>query len=142
MHLKSSRGPIDVLVCPETEETWAPPSPCPLRRDSHPTGGDPVEATPPHQTLITTTQDNMSSAGAGTSGLMSVDEKDVSLSSIADVTSDDLECLLQYGSGGGLDQLDPGTLLPSFETLSPPLQDGDFNFGLDPSEGIGDLFDL
>ena len=70
---------------------------------------------------------------------MSADEHDVSLSSIADVTADDLDCLLQYS---GLDDLDAGALLPSFESLSPPLHEGDFNFGLDVTEGIGDLFDL
>ena len=145
MHLKSSRGPIDVLVCPEIEENPLP-SPSPSTHPDHtPYNSCDESATTPHKlNLAHQHQDfsNMSSSStaAAAAGLISADENDVSLSSIADATPDDLDCLLS-----GLGQLDPGSLLPtltSFETLSPPLQEGDFNFGLDVTEGIGDLFDL
>jgi hypothetical protein len=144
MHLKSSRGPIDVLVCPEIEDDH-PPSPSPSAHTDHTPYTSCDESVTPHKlTMSQHHQDfsNMSSSSAAVAaaGLISADENDVSLSSIADAAPDDLDCLLS-----GLGQLDPGVLLPSlasFETLSPPLQDGDFNFGLDVTEGIGDLFDL
>ena len=138
MHLKSSRGPIDVLVCPEIEGT-SPPSPSPSAHADHTHTSNCDESLTPHKLSSSQHQDcNLSSSG--TMGFISADENDVSLSSIADVAPDDLDCLL-----GGLGQLDAGALLPSlasFESLSPPLQEGDFNFGLDVTEGIGDLFDL
>ena len=130
MHLKSTRGPIDVLVCPETEENRVP-SPCP----SHNAESASCAESTPHK-LPTSSHDI---SGATTTGFMSADENDVSLNSIADATADDLDCLLQYGRDY---VLDAGSLLPSFETLSPPLQEEDFNFGLDVTEGIGDLFDF
>ena len=134
MHLKSTRGPIDVLVCPEVEENRAP-SPTPSTQTDHAPSCD--ESTP-HK-LTTSSHDDITTLSSGgiPTGFISADENDVSLSSIADATSDELDCLF-----GGLD---PGSLLPSltsFESLSPPLQEGDFNFGLDVTEGIGDLFDL
>lgn len=125
MHLKSTRGPIDVLVCPEMEEN-RPTSPCPSDAETAS-----CTETTPHKL-----------AGHSGTGMMSSDENDVSLSSIADVTADDLDCLLQYDREYSLDHLDSNTLLPSFESLSPPLQEGDFHFGLDVTEGIGDLFDF
>lgn len=129
MHLKSNNGPIDVLVCPEIEEN-RPSSPSPSTVDDI---GSCEESTP--NKLVA------HPPGSGT-GFMSADENDVSLSSIADVTADDLDCLLQYGRDYSLDHLDASALIPSFESLSPPLQEGDFNFGLDVTEGIGDLFDF
>ena len=126
MHLKSTNGPIDVLVCPETEETH-PGSPC----HSHTDVVSYSESTPtPHKM-------------ASHSGAISSDENDISLSSIIDTTTDDLDCLLQYSQEYySLDQ-DTSALLPTFESLSPPpLHEGDFHFGLDVTEGIGDLFDL
>ena len=147
MHLKSTRGPIDVLVCPEIEEN-RPPSPSPSTRTDHTPHASCDESTPHKLTLSQQQQQqhhhdysNLSSSSAAVAaGFISADENDVSLSSIADAAPDDLDTLL-----GGLAQLDPGALLPSlasFETLSPPLQEGDFNFGLDVTEGIGELFDL
>ena len=135
MHLKSTGGPIDVLVCPEAEET-RPSSPCLQHSDipaaMTPASCDEQESTP-HKLI--TSQDS------SVAGLMSMDENDISLSSIADVAPEELDCLLQYGTS--LCQMDTTScLMPSFETLSPPLQEGDFNFGLDVTEGIGDLFDL
>ena len=130
MHLKSMRGPIDVLVCPETEENRVP-SPCP----SHNTDTASCAESTPHK-LATSSHDI---SGVTPTGFMSADENDVSLNSIADATGDDLDCLLQYGRDY---MLDANALLPSFETLSPPLQAEDFNFGLDVTEGIGDLFDF
>ena len=141
MHLKSSRGPIDVLVCPETEDSH-PPSPGPQQPSD--TTTTITTATPDKREVTTTphkligSQQDSNTGAATAAGLMSSDEHDVSLSSIADVAPEELDCLLQYSSGG----LDGACLLPSFETLSPPLQEGDFNFGLDVSEGIGDLFDF
>ena len=125
MHLKSTNGPIDVLVCPETEEHH-PPSPCPSNTDT-----------------VSCADSTPHKAGVHSStGAVSADDNDVSLSSIADAAPDDLDYLLQYGRDYSLEHLDSSALLPSFESLSPPLQEGDFNFGLDVTEGIGDLFDL
>ena len=75
------------------------------------------------------------------------EDLDVSLSSAADAVGDDLDGLMQSYDCDSLDQLDSNTLLPptdmySFESLSPPLQDEDFTFVLDPTEGIQELFDL
>ena len=64
---------------------------------------------------------------------------EISLSSAADVDSDDFE--------GLMDHLENSSLLPidmaMFEQLSPPLQTEEFSFSMDNStEGIHDLFDL
>lgn len=64
---------------------------------------------------------------------------EISLSSAADVDSDDFE--------GLMDHLESSSLLPidmaMFEHLSPPLQTEEFSFTMDESEeGIPDLFDL
>ena len=74
---------------------------------------------------------------------------DISLSSTADVNGDDLEGLMVSYNCDNLDSIDSSTLLPtadmgmlSFESLSPPLQDEDFCFAMETTEGIQDLFDL
>ena len=76
-------------------------------------------------------------------------ELDISLSSAADVNADDLEGLMDSYNCGALDAIDSSALLPtvdmgilSFESLSPPLQDEDFCFAMETTEGIQDLFDL
>ena len=76
-------------------------------------------------------------------------ELDISLSSTADVNTDDLEGLMDSYHCDNLDSIDSSALLPthdmgmlSFESLSPPLQDEDFCFAMEASEGIQDLFDL
>ena len=142
MHLKSTNGPIDVLVCPETEteteEKERERDQQPLLSPSH--SATSCSESTPHK-MVTSHGSSTSTAG----GLMSSDENDISLSSIIDAatTEEDLDCLLQYGRDYYALDHDGGTLLPTFESLSPPpLQEGDFHFGLDVTEGIGDLFDL
>lgn len=74
---------------------------------------------------------------------------DISLSSTADVNGDDFEGLMESYTCDNLDSIDSSTLLPtadmgmlSFESLSPPLQNEDFCFAMETTEGIQDLFDL
>lgn len=76
-------------------------------------------------------------------------ELDISLSSTADVNTDDLEGLMDSYHCDNLDNIDSSALLPthdmgmlSFESLSPPLQHEDFCFAMEATEGIHDLFDL
>ena len=71
-------------------------------------------------------------------------ELDISLSSTADINTDDLEGLMDSYHCDNLDNIDSSALLPtlSFESLSPPLQHEDFCFAMEASEGIQDLFDL
>ena len=201
MHLKSSNGPIDVLVCPEAEDqrSQSPSSspgdynpaipvlgPSSGLEEITPTNTPPprlqqqqqqqlqqppdiihhphTPLTPhshcmPHQTDINVTpQSHMSMAGSVASSVVNpsvvidcpASELDISLSSTADVNADDLEGLMDsYSCGGALDAIDSSTLLPtadmgilSFESLSPPLQDEDFCFAMETTEGIQDLFDL
>ena len=120
MHLKSSNGPIDVLVCPEGDEQQAPTE---ADRDLEP--APPTTATDSAQYTLR----HFSSSEGG--------DLNVSLSSA--IGADDLEGLVQDYD------LDSSTLLASdltFESLSPPLQETEFCFSLDTGEGIGDLFDL
>ena len=122
MHLKSTNGPIDVLVCPDGEDS-CPDSPC--ISESSRGGSTPPRLCPPRPP-------------------MPADDLDVSLNSAADVTGDEFEGLIQSCEGLG-PRFDGGGLaaaIYSFESLSPPLQGEDFCFGLSDGEGISDLFDF
>ena len=134
MHLKSTNGPIDVLVCPEGEDHRTH-SPAPTDFDTTSTS-TPIKTIPSvprsHSETLSHIQHHH-------------EDLDVSLSSTADATGDDFEGFIDCESLEK--QLDSNTLLGagdmlSFESLSPPLQDADFCFGLDATEGIGELFDL
>ena len=138
MHLKSTNGPVDVLVCPEGED-HRPHSPAP-------TDFDTMSTSTPTKTLP-----QLPTVGRPHTEALShhvhhhQDDLDVSLSSAADAAGDDFEGFIDCESLE--QQLDSNTLLGagdmlSFESLSPPLQDDDFCFGLDASEGIRELFDL
>lgn len=161
MHLKSSNGPIDVLVCPETEDDL-PQSPCPssahLLTDSQ--TSTPIRAhLPPGVTFTIQTPETQQHEEFGLrpeelmqqalnpvtsnmhismepSSLIQTqfrDDLDISLSSAADVTSGDLdELMASYQFGMGHDTLlSPNDLIP-FETLDPPLHmHEDFTYTLD-----------
>lgn len=132
MHLKSTNGPIDVLVCPEGDER--PQSPCSAA------GGE-------HLALSATSTPVKTVPRVQSEGFHHQEDLDVSLSSAADVTGEEFEELIQSYNCEDLErEIDSSTLLASdmysFESLSPPLQDEDFCFGLDATEGIGELFDL
>lgn len=122
MHLKSTNGPIDVLVCPDIDDT-CPGSPCLSETSQDSATPQRLSQPRPH---------------------MPGDDLDVSLSSAADLAGDDFEGLIQ--NCADLDQHFDGNELAaaicSFESLSPPLQGEDFCFGLSDSEGIADLFDF
>ena len=140
MHLKSSNGPIDVLVCPEGDDQQ-PHSPYPSVDYCGQTSIAQLNSTntsTPKRTVVTAREGAV---------VVTQEDLDVSLSSAADAVGDDLDGLMQSYDCDSLDQLDSNTLLPptdmySFESLSPPLQDEDFTFVLDPTEGIQELFDL
>lgn len=128
MHLKSSNGPIDVLVCPESEDQRAA-TPCSGQAGEREVTGD-------AHTPSSTSGVNGSGSGSGSvpvAGSELRDDLDITLSSAAD--DFDTFCA----------QLDGSTLLASdltFESLSPPIQDSEFCFSLDTTEGINELFDL
>lgn len=198
MHLKSTNGPIDVLVCPEAEDErshspFSSPSdynpaipsalgPSPDLEEATPTntpppqqeqqqqhppdlGHHPHTPLPPHSQCMplqadmnVTPQSHLSMSGSVvTSSRVNpstvidapASELDISLSSAADVNGDDLEGLMDSYNCGALDGIDSSVLLPtsdmsmlSFSSLSPPLQDEDFCFAMETTEGIQDLFDL
>lgn len=193
MHLKSSNGAIDVLVCPEDDtETQSLQSPHPppptsqicrmssdcgtprpnsyasvLDQSSHGLLSDFVLPKPQqmdchcHHTPVLVHQTctkmdagrQQDQCGMGNGDITAVSslsysqilgpgassDLEISLSSAADVDSDDFE--------GLMDHLESNNLLPidmaMFEHLSPPLQTEEFSFSMDNStEGIHDLFDL
>ena len=140
MHLKSSNGPIDVLVCPEGDDQQ-PHSPYPS------VDGCSQAVTTQLSNTTTSTPKRMLVATREGAVVVTQEDLDVSLSSAADAVGDDLDGLMQSYDCESLEKLDSNTLLPptdmySFESLSPPLQDEDFSFALDPTEGIQELFDL
>ncbi len=169
MHLKSSNGPIDVLVCPETEEDY-PQSPLPSSSghffsDSHQTS-TPMRLSTAQVTVHTPEtmqRNNISSYGGHViqhrqttptinvsmergGPLQSQHDLDISLNSAADMTSDLDELMASYNHVP-MDSdhfLSADDLIP-FESLNPPLHihDDDFSFALDDAtEGIHELFDL
>ena len=139
MHLKSTNGPVDVLVCPEGDDQRAH-SPCPSM-DNETMTSTPVKTV--------SNSNNPSSSQDEVMMQVHQEDLDVSLSSAADAaTEDDIDEFIQTYNCEDLErQLDTEALLPanmySFESLSPPLQvHDDFCFGLDGAEGIAELFDL
>lgn len=167
MHLKSSNGAIDVLVCPEEEaQCLEPPhSPistanglCAVARSVYSVLDSP-ELVPnsscsqqqrhqDHQCALSIAPDNHRQEQAmrltaeqipTASSYPQVtvtgpsNQLDISLSSAAEVTGDDL---------GFMDRLLPLDMA-MFDQLSPTLQTEDFSFSMDNStEGINDLFDI
>ena len=123
MHLLSRNGPIDVLVCPEPDESTAP--------------------------TITTHADQQNQQSCGNTSR----DLDVSLSSMASReenvhnglmdTFPDILAQPLTGPGVATGTSADG-FLPSdmFECLSPPCNDDEFYPTLSPSEGILELFDL
>lgn len=165
MHLKSTKGAIDVLVCPETDDD-PPLSPrpsssnffsdsqtsTPLRYPSARVDVRTPETRRPEnnsydvsarQQHHTTPTLPMEQGGFMHTQLRS--DLDISLSSAADVTSDLDELMASYSHVTVDDhQLMSADLIP-FESLNPPLHihDEDFTFALDDAtEGIHELFDL
>ena len=142
MHLKSSNGPVDVLVCPEGDEQ-RPASPCTSMDSEHMTS-TPVKTLPYQPNFHPPT---MPASQELALQLQPEDDLDISLSSTVDAGGGEEFQGLQY-SPEDLQSLDTNTLLNaptdmySFQCLSPSLQDEDFCFGLDGAEGITDLFDL
>ncbi len=163
MHLKSSNGAIDVLVCPETEDD-PPQSPCPssghLFSDSQTSTPLRYPISQVHMRTPETRQQDIYdiSMSHQTTPTMSLEQGgrfmhsqlqnnlDISLSSAADVTSDLDELMASYSHVTVADEhhLMSADLIP-FESLNPPLliHDEDFSFALDDAtEGIHELFDL
>ena len=168
MHLKSTNGPIDVLVCPETEDD-NPQSPLPssgshffsdsqqtstpmrlstaqvtvhtpetMQRNNISYGGHVIQ----HRQTTPTINVSMERGGP----LQSQHDLDISLNSAADMTSDLDELMASYNHVPMEDDhfLSANDLIP-FESLNPPLHihDEDFSFALDDAtEGIHELFDL
>uniref|UniRef100_A0A4X2LML0 E2F transcription factor 1 n=1 Tax=Vombatus ursinus TaxID=29139 RepID=A0A4X2LML0_VOMUR len=124
--LKSSRGPIDVFLCPEESADVCSPVKSPCKVPPEETGLS-LEPTPPAQPppppaspLITSAQEASLRASA----------EDVRLSPLVSVDS-----LLEQVKE------DFSSLLPDeFISLSPP-QGQDYHFGLEEGEGIRELFD-
>lgn len=129
MHLKSSNGPIDVLVCPENDDQKPATPTC----SSNVVGEREVTGEEHSPSSASRGQQGSTSGSGGSMPLGGREDLDITLSSAAD--DFDTFCA----------QLDGSTLLASdltFESLSPPIQDSEFCFSLDTTEGINELFDL
>lgn len=163
MHLKSTNGAIDVLVCPE-EEAQCLRSPHPPISTANELCSDPrsaytvldppcsPELVPDSQLQRHQDQQCLTPESRGQEQVVRPakqattacsypqvtvtgpsNQLDISLSSAAEVTGDDL---------GFMDRLLPLDMA-MFDQLSPTLQTEDFSFSMDDStEGINDLFDL
>ena len=145
MHLKSSNGPIDVLVCPEDEDSLDSPLP-PSTHPPHPPHPSPAKRLNGSTTTVTTHLPHHHPALNSVTPVKR-EEFDVSLSSTADVRRDEFDGFFQYSDTDSLDNIEACSLLAttdlcSFEALSPQLGGGEFCFTMDEGEGIGDLFDL
>lgn len=161
MHLKSTNGPIDVLVCPESDNQRSE-SPCPSLPNEHSNTSTPSrthnhkssnqhqqmnllqESTVPHITQSGLQQPQVTVTNVDS---VPIDDLDISLSSTADIRADELEGLMDsyncdhLGHLDGIAASDISAL--SFEVLESQLQSEDFFSAMDtPTEGIQDLFDL
>ncbi len=152
MHLKSSNGPIDVLVCPEGDDQRLN-SPCPSIDSENATSTPLKTGAPPHHPsplLEPTADDRHSLQLHCVAPPPPHEDLDISLSSAADVgdARSHIEDLIQDYDPVDLEGLDASGLLHSsadaynFHCLSPTLPAEDFCFGLDGAEGIAELFDL
>ncbi len=150
MHLKSSNGAVDVLVCPEGDEQRSH-SPCPSI-DSENTTSTPLKNLPPpsfsHPPLEPVVDDHGHPPHAHYPPPQ--EDLNISLSSAVDVVEEggNIQDLMQNYNPADLDGLDATALLSApgdiynFHCLSPTLPAEDFCFGLDGAEGIAELFDL
>lgn len=112
MHLLSHNGPIDVLVCPETDENN-------------------TEQTTP---TIELHRDQQATRELDVS-LSSMASHDADMNGLMDTFPD---CLVQPLSSTHQSHFLPDM----FECLSPPCDEDEFYPTLSPSEGILELFDL
>lgn len=116
MHLLSTNGPIDVLVCPEGDSEHSSST------ASSSMASTPVKMASPHT------------------------PQEISLGSMAPPHDSDLDGLFQPGSHSINSSHLSGDcgFIPAdvFESLSPPLNGDDFYSSLSPTEGILELFDL
>ncbi len=165
MHLKSTKGAIDVLVCPETDDD-SPQSPHPSSSNffsdfqtstplRYPTARLNIHTPETGHQENNTFNINMSQQHQNTPTLpveqdgfihsQLRNDLDISLSSAADVASDLDELMASYGHVTMDDHHFMSADLIPFESLDPPLHihDEDFSFALDDAtEGIHELFDL
>lgn len=122
MHLLSSNGPIEVLVCPEGDTSTSSSS---LSSSS--------------SSSLVNTPIKISSPST---------PREVSLGSTVPVHDADLDGLFpptgHHTTTGVTHFPSDSSFIPAdvFESLSPPLNEGDFYSSLSPTEGILELFDL
>ncbi len=157
MHLKSTNGPIDVLVCPESDDQRSD-SPSPSLPNAHSNTSTPtsshnhISTSQHHQQQLNFLQQNTMPLVPTQCGLQqpqvtvkNVDDLDISLNSTADIRLDELEGLMDPNDHlihlDSIASSDINAL--SFEVLESQLQNEDFFSAMDtPTEGIQDLFDM
>ncbi|XP_027722827.1 transcription factor E2F1 [Vombatus ursinus] len=143
--LKSSRGPIDVFLCPEESADVCSPVKSPCKVPPEETGLS-LEPTPPAQPPPPPASPLITSAQEGTLPLLASEQEHLlSRASPASLraSAEDVRLSPLVSVDSLLEQVkeDFSSLLPDeFISLSPP-QGQDYHFGLEEGEGIRELFD-